>query len=479
MNKLILGIVLSHLMLVPHAGASEASAPEAQPSVLPAEKPANVFPDAEKKPFFLTLTEALDIAQKQNHDILLAQRRIEDANLQTIETGATGLPQLTAAASYGRQDPILAASTTNVGSGSSASLGSDPQFAAFLGTTSVNTFQSSVTLNQTLFAGFRIVDAIRVANINLELVEQALRQTRQNVAFQVTNAYFNALRAWEVVELDKETLIQTQEQVRMAEARLRSGAGVKLDSLQAQSQVIQIQQRLSQDLNAYEKAKLSINQLIGRETDHPLELNHYATIASLDLDESKSLKTAIEERSDLKQIRLQKEISERNATIQARAVWPTISAQLRYSLSDQAVINGNNRSVQNVNYALNMNWPIFDGLSAQSKSQRAQESALQAQISLDQMQQKVIMQVRQSFMDIDEAQERALMGKAGIQVAEENLRIARITYKEGMGIMMDIINAQVTLQQAKNSLINAHFDLNVRKASLYQALGLDIIDHLR
>lgn len=474
-----------NLVLIPVAGAAEATAPTPQPSpsVAPATPPAKssngVLPSEKEQKFFLTLTEAIDFAEKNNHDILLAQHKIEDARLQITETGSTGLPQLSATASYGRQDPILTQTSTDVSSGGGNSLASNPQFAAFLGTASVNSFQSNVTLNQTLFAGFRIVDGVRLAQINIEAVQQAMRQTRQNVAFQVSNAYFNALRAWQVVELDKDTLSKAEEQVRVAQARLNTGTGVKLDVLQAQSQVIQIQQRLSQDLNSYEKAKLSLNQLMGRETDHPIELNHYATVANLDLDESKSLETALDTRSDLKQLKLQKEMSELNATIQARAVWPTISAQVRYTLSDQAVVNGNNRSVQNVNYGLNMNWPIFDGLAAQSKAQRAQESASQAQITLDQLQQKVILQVRQAFMDLDEVKERETMAEAGVKVAEENLRIAKITYKEGMGIMLDVLNAQLTLQQAKNALINAHFDMNIRKASLYQVLGLDIIDHLQ
>lgn len=481
MNK-VLPLVLS-LTLTSPALAAQRPATSASPSVAPVTAPvaapASQAPDPEQNKFFLTLTQAIEIAEQNNHDIKLATEKIKDARLQISETGASGLPQLSATASYGRQDPVLSLQSTDTSGAGGSGLSSNPQFAAFLGTASVNSFNSAITLNQVLFEGFRIIDAIKVAGMNVNMQEQALRQTRQNVAFQVTNAYFTALRALEVVELDKESLNQAREQIRVAEAKLNAGAGLKVDVLQARSQEIQVQQRLSQDLNSYEKAKMSLNQVMGRETVYPVELNNYASVADFPVDATKGLKTALENRADLTQIRLQKEMSEINASIQGRSVWPTISAQIKYSLADTAVAGGNNRSVSNLNYGLNMNWPIFDGFSAQAKSDRAQEAATQAQITLDQLQQKVILDIQQALMDIQEAQERELMARTGVEVTDENQRLAAVSYREGVGIMLNVITAQVNAQQARNALINARFDLNVRKARLYQALGLDIIEHLK
>lgn len=480
MKHLLTALTLLILPIYPALAQEASPSPASSPSLAPIVSPADGKAAPEQQKFFLTLTQAIEIAESQNHDILLAQEKILDARLQITEAGAQGLPQLSAAASYGRQDPILSQQSvdTNAG-GAGNALGNNPQFAALLGTASVNTFSTNVTLNQVLFSGFRVIDGIRLAQINVEGQMQGLRQTRQNVIYQVTNAYFNALRAFEVVAVDKESIDQIREQVRVAEVKLKAGAGLKLDVLQAQSQEIQLQQRLSQDLNAYAKAKMSLNQVMGRESDYPMELNTVATVAEYGGDPAKNLEVALENRSDLRQLKLQKEISEINATIQGRAVWPTLSAQVRYSLQDNAVVGGNNRSVQNMNYGLNLNWPIFDGFSAQAKAQRAMQQAEQAGISFDQAQQRVILEIQQSLLDLQEAKEREQMAKTGIQVSEESLRIARVSYREGAGLMLNVLTAQSNLQQARNALISARFDMNVRKARLYQTLGLDILDQLR
>lgn len=462
-------LTAASLWLVPTAWAAEPPVPT-QPASPPPQTPPT---------HFLTLTEAIEQALRYHYDILLAQEKIKDARLQITETSAQGMPQLSLNASYGRQDPIRLGSASDTSGTGGAGFGSNPQLAAFLGLASVNSFQSRLTLSQLLFAGFRIVDGVRLAQINLGLQEENLRLARQNVAYQVTSAYFNALRNWEITQIDRESLEQAREQVRLAEARVRAGTGVKLDILQAQSQVIQIQQRLSQDLGNFEKAKMSLNLAIGREADHPVELNRQATVIDLNRQESENLKLALEGRSEVKQLSMQKEMSELNATIQGRSIWPTISAQVVYSLQDNQVINGNTNNVQNLNYTLNMNWPIFDGLAAHAKAQRAQQSAIQAQINLDQLRQRIIVEVKQASLDIQEARERMLMAQAGVQVAEENLRVAKVSYREGVGIGMDVLNAQMTLLQAKNALINARFDLNTRLARLYQTMGLDINERLR
>lgn len=474
--KLATMILVSTLCLNAAAASAAENASAVEPK--PGNLPASAQPQTDD--FFLTLTQAIEIAEALNHDILMAQQKITDAQLQITEVSAVGLPQLTAGASYGRQDPILSQQSTDTSAGGAAGgLGSNPQFAAFLGTASVNTFSSNVTLNQVLFNGFRVLDGIRIAQINLESQGHALRQTRQNVVFQVSNAYFNALRAHEMILIDQDNLKQIQEQMRVAEVKLKAGAGLKIDVLQAQSQMLQLQQKMSQDLNSYEKAKMSLNQVMGRNLDHPIELNTLATVKDYVGDSSQHLQIALDHRSDLRQIKLQKEMSEMNASLQARAIWPTLSAQVRYSLQDNSVVNGNNRSIQNVNYGLNLNWPIFDGFAAQAKSQRAQQAASQAQLSFDQMQQRVILEIQQAMMDLQEAKERELLAKESVQVAQENFRLASISYKEGVGLMLNILSAQTNLQQAQSAVVNARFDLNTRKARLYQALGLDIIDQLR
>lgn len=423
----------------------------------------------EENKSYLTLFDAIDIATQNNYSLKLAAERINVAKYQVTENAAQGLPQLTINSGYNRQDPVNPAPNSGAGG-----LGSNPQFAAFLGSARVNTFQNQVALNQVLFAGFRIVDGIKLANINVELAQESFRQSRHDVVNNISTVYYNALKATQLIQVSKTALKQAELHLEQAKKLENAGVGIKLDVVRASNQLVNTQLQLSQALNSYEKAKKSLNLAMGRDIDYPIELNPEAKVPSFNVNEEKMLKDSLVNRSELRQLRLKKEMDEITTTIHSRGNWPTVSASVNYNLTDSAVVNANSNNQQNLKYGLNMNWPIFDGLLTYAKVQRAQNGVIQDQISIDQLQQNVILEVKQALLDVQEAKERAILAKSSIALAEESLRISRVRYDNGIGISLDVIDAQGSLNQAKSNLINAEFDLNIGRVKLYRAMGVDI-----
>jgi len=422
-----------------------------------------------KKGNFLTLFDAIEIAIQNNYSLKSAYEKINLSKYQITENAAQGLPQVSINTSYSRQDPVTAPPPTS-GSG----FGNNPQFAAFLGTARVNTFRNQVTLNQVLFAGFRIIDGIRLANINVNSSEEEYRKTRQEIVFNVSNSYYNTLKAYQLLEALKFSLKQAEIHLEQAKKFEQAGTGLKIDVLRANNQLVNIQMQLSQAINNYEKSKKTLNLVMGRAVDTPIEMNIKPEIPDILIDEEKFIKTALENRSELRQLKIKKEIDEILVTIQSRATWPTISASLSYNITDQAVVNGNSVNIQNLNYGINMNWPVFDGLLTQAKVQKAQNSVIQDQISIDQLQQNIILEVKQNILDLQESKERMLMANEGIKLSEEALRIAKKRYESGVGLNIEVIDAQNNLNQSKLNFINAEYDFNINKVKLYKSLGIDI-----
>lgn len=415
----------------------------------------------------LTLFQAIDIAVQNNYSLKLSAEKINVAKYQITENSAQGLPQLTINTSYGRQDPVNPPPPT-------PGLGNNPQFASFLGTARVNTFSNQVALNQVLFAGFRILDAIKLANVNLELANEGYRQARQDVVSNVATSYYNALKTSQLVKVNKSALKQAGLQLEQAMKLEKAGVGIKLDVIRSKNRLINVQMQLSQALNANEKAKKALNLTLGREIDYPFELNPEAKIPEVSLEENKKLQDALINRSELKQLKLKKDMDEITTTIQSRTNWPTISGSVSYNINDNAVVNSNSTNNQNLRYGINMNWPVFDGLATFAKVQRAQNTLIQDQISIDQLQQSIILEVKQTLLDIQEAKERILMSKDSIALAEESLRIAEIRYQNGVGINLDVLDGQALVIQAESNLINAEFDLNISKIKLFRVMGIDI-----
>lgn len=418
---------------------------------------------------FLPLSDAIKIAIENSTNVQVAEKQIKSAELQVMESWAPLLPQVSVSTNYGRQDPINPSSSAGT-----ESLSKNPQFASMLGTSSVNSFTSKVQINQVLFSGFRITDGIKIAQINLNLMKESLNQAKQDMALNVTLAYFNTLKADQMVQVSQEALRQAESHLDTAQKLLKAGTGIKLDVIRAQNQIVTIQQQLSQNINNLYKAKISLNLVMGRNFDTPVTLNTCATIQDLDINQQKAIESALGDRTEVKQLKLKKEIDELSGLVQSRATWPTVALGASYDIRDTQVINGNLNDTQSMTYGINMNWPIFDGLSAYAKAQKAQSSVTQDELNLNQLQQSIGAEVKKSILDINEAKERIILAQKGLELAKEVLRMAKVRYEAGVGVSLDVIDAQVSLLQANMNLIFAGFDLNVSKAKLYRTLGINL-----
>ncbi|MFN8673076.1 MAG: TolC family protein [Candidatus Sericytochromatia bacterium] len=401
----------------------------------------------------LTLFQAIDIGVQNSYSLKQSNERVSTAKFQVTESFAVLLPQVSVSTSYGRQDPISSPNASNQ---------------------RANTFTNQVGVNQLLFSGFKVLDTIKLANVNVDLSQEAYRQSRQDVVNNISIAYFNTLKALQFVRITKESLKNSEEHLEHAKKLEKAGVGIKFDVIRANNQLVNIQMQLSQALNAYEKSKKALNLSMGRSIDFPFELNSEAKIPDLNVEDTKALKDALENRSELKQLKIKQSMDELTTTITSQGNWPTITLNGGYNISDTAVVNTNAINNQNFRYGINMNWPLFDGLSTYAKVQKAQSQVIQDQVQIDQLQQSIILEVKQILLDLKENKERIILAKSGVSLAEEALRLAQIRYQNGVGINLDVLDAQNSLNQAKSNLVNAEFDLNISKMKLYRALGVDI-----
>lgn len=426
----------------------------------------------------LTLSEAIDIALQHNPQIQVAQEEITQAEAQVKESLAQALPQLKITSSYGRQDPV----GQRIVSGDNSAFASNPQFAALLGTSSVNTFNTRIGVNQVLFAGFKVIDGIKIAEKSLDLQREGLRKTQQDVVYQITEAYFTALKNWEVVQLDQALIAQAEAHLKVVDAKMRAGVAPTIDRLRAQNQRLSFLQSLSQDMRKYEAALSTLNQHMGQDPALDHQLNRGAQVAQiqeltrLQKQPGQALEMALQQRSEIRQLQLNLAMQEMNATVQSRGAWPTLSAGAAYSLQDTAVTDSNRNNVQNMNYSLNLDWPLFDGFKSQALAEKSLSEVEQVQAQLKQQSQAIQIEVQNTLKDLQAIEERLILSAESTALAQEQVRISEKTYQIGSGSNIDVLDAQIEKQKSEQQAIFTRFDQHLAYARLYKTLGLALKD---
>lgn len=81
------------------------------------------------------------------------------------------------------------------------------------------------------------------------------------------------------------------------------------------------------------------------------------------------------------------------------------------------------------------------------------------------------MEVRSALFNAKEARERAKVQTSAVAVAEEQARVARLAYREGLITSVELQGAELALTAARFNRLRAHLDAALAQANLKFTLG--------
>jgi outer membrane protein len=150
------------------------------------------------------------------------------------------------------------------------------------------------------------------------------------------------------------------------------------------------------------------------------------------------------------------------ARIEAR---PQISATTGYNLDPRAI--GNRGLTAGVGVSI----PIFNGGGRRADVRAATSEAVAARERLAQLEKDIATDVEATHTDIAGQVERLKNARELVASAQTNLNNVTEKYRVGLGIALDIVNAQSQLFDAQTSVTQARFDVEIARANFDRAVG--------
>lgn len=401
------------------------------------------------------LTRLAEEAQTVNLDIAAAKARVVQADAQARIAGAPLLPTLS-----GDFDASQSRSSRATGLGTGAG-----------GSRTSETYRAFLSASYEI----DIWGKNRAAALSAEESAVATRYESDTVALttlaSVANAYFQVLAAQDRLRIAQNNIASAQ---RIYDAiRLRVTAGTATDLELAQQESV---------LNSQRASVPSLRQILS------LNVNTLATLVSRP-PESFNLRggglgSVIAPRvtpglpSDLLQ---QRPDIRRAEAILAAATADVGNARAQFFPSIQLTGSGGYQSAAlsalftpNATFyslAAGATQPIFDGFRIQGNfdlQQARQEEALQNY-------RKAVVasfaDVDNALMDIRQTSERVRLQREVVDSARRAFTLAETRFREGTIDIVTVLNTQLTLFQAQDSLVQAQLARLQSVVSLYQALG--------
>jgi outer membrane protein TolC len=165
---------------------------------------------------------------------------------------------------------------------------------------------------------------------------------------------------------------------------------------------------------------------------------------------------------------------------QAKSGWyPNISATGNYTYTSDNVVDMINPRYDNWTAGISGTVAIFDGMSTKAKVDEARARYSQEILGKENVIEQIARDIKQGCLDLRESHAIILAQKDNLEEAKEALKISYISYDNGVGINLDVIDSQTALGQVEKNLVTGIYDYLVAQAYLDRTMGREYFETMR
>lgn len=405
-------------------------------------------------PLELTLDDTIAMALKNNHSIKVAESEAEKADWD-ISTAKAG------------KEPSLSLSHNAMRSKSAES--------KILGTvipSSIdNKFANSIDLTYPLYTGGKVEGTIEKAKLGSKVADLGITKTQQQVKLDATTGYYSILQTRNIVKLSEESLDRLNAHLKNVEAQYGAGTVAKSDVLRSEVEKAKAEQSLIKANNSYELAVSSLNNVIGMPLDTKISVKEELKYEKYDKTLDDCIKVALANRPDLEQAAASVDIAKADIKVAKSGNKLTINAVASEKWSDKDFPGTDNNTWS---IGINANYNLFDSGLTKSKVRGTETTLSKATTQLQQARDAAQLEVRQAYLNMQEAEKRIETSQVAVVKAEEDYKIAQVRYSAGVGTNLDVMDSQVALTSAKTDYVQALYDYNTSRAKLDKAMGVAV-----
>jgi len=305
-------------------------------------------------------------------------------------------------------------------------------------------------------------------------------EARNGVAFSVKQRYFELVKAIRLAQVSRESERLARDEETRSEALFQVGTVAKGDVLKARARRAQTQLDRISATNQVDLARARLSQTMGLDPGTPVEIEEALDENVTMPDSLAAVRTALRVRPGLSSSVAAERAAQAGLFGAKAARLPSVSGNLsvdRSKVIDQLEFDPGSVAFEDERYATRwqgsvaLSLPIFDGLALEGNTRSAKGALLEAEANRRQEERDVAVEVQQAWLDLREAVERISVAKEGLASAEEDYKFSKGRYELGAGTILDLLNAEVSLEQARRSHVDALVDAKVAEADLERAIG--------
>ncbi|MRX37990.1 TolC family protein [Flavobacterium sp. LC2016-23] len=414
----------------------------------------------------LTLDEAVKLAWEKSNEVTLANTRVNTKKyeLQTVKNNQ--YPDLKIQGQYQR---LTKASIDMHNDEASAEPMASPDRAMF----------GMANLSLPIFSGFKIQSSIEAYDNLYEAESANAAKTKEDVALRVITYYTALYKAQKTLDLLNENQKQAQQRVTDFTELEKNGIIPRNDLLKAQLLVSKTKLSIDEANNNLNNINFYLTTLLKLDPTVKLQVNEsdFFNLKTTNAPTSDAL--ALESRKDLEAIRFQQKASEASIRVAKSGYYPSLALLGGYTALDL-------KDFITVKYAMNFGVGLRYDLSGILKNsahvREAESKALEVKNTEAIMTDRIKVEVQKSIEDYSLAINQSVVYDEALQQAEENYRLVKDKFDNGLSDTNDLVeadveqlNAKINTALSKAAIIQKYYELLSVSGQLSQSFNLSKI----
>lgn len=326
----------------------------------------------------------------------------------------------------------------------------------------------SVTATQPVYAGGQIINGHKLSKLGIEVSQLNRRVDANEVLLKAEQYYWNIVELKskiEVIDAANKMLTSTCKDVQNA---VDAGMTERNELLQLQIRLNDNRSTRANLVNSLKLSKMVLAQYTGIQ-DSTYDVAENISLKDLPkfpIDLKADHQSALPTTAEYQLLQKNVESKELNSKLERGKYLPSVAVGAGYlyqDLMDKGQGNGIVFATVSV--------PISKWWGGSHSIKRKKMDIESAQNTLRDNSELLVINMQSKWNDVENAYEQLKIKKETIEQSEENLRLYRNYYEAGTKAMSDLLDAEMTMQQSKDSYIEAYSDYQQKIVEYTQAIG--------
>lgn len=321
---------------------------------------------------------------------------------------------------------------------------------------------------QIIFDGLKTYYNTQAAKTGTQSQKQEVQRTADELAFTVTQAFYQLIEAKENLKVAHEALQQRQEFGKLTEAFYRAGKVTNLDYVRAQSQVSEAEQAVVEADNAVPLAKEILARTLGLREQVQVDIKGKLPQKFTAAGDLNSLwQEVLKGNPEIKKLDL--DIAQSQTLIKATrgSYFPEVSLQAGSDVRHRDLGGTKPEWIGGVF----MEYPFFEGGLTRAQVAKATSQYQQLLEKKRDRLNGIKVDLTTAWKDQENARQGVATTKQTVATNDEAYASAQALYRHGKAIGLDVLQTQVDLTGSRFQLIRYAVAYEIGKARIQQIKG--------